>query len=137
MQAVASHISLKEREWQMLGSPLEKFACKEFILESSEHWYNYSLKMLRGLPPGQSVIIKCEDLAANAEKTIRQIYEQFGFTVSPDFQDILEKETVRARNHESEHRYSLEGMSLSQSQLQDRFGDIMQDYGYQIEFTTG
>lgn len=56
LEAVPSHISLKEREWQMLGSPMFKYACKEFILRSSEHWYNYSLEVLGNLPEELDVI---------------------------------------------------------------------------------
>lgn len=56
LDAVPSHISLKEREWQMLGSPMFKYACKEFILRSSEHWYNYSLEVLGNLPEELDVI---------------------------------------------------------------------------------
>lgn len=33
-----------------------KYACKEIILRSSEHWYNYSLEVLGNLPEEQVVI---------------------------------------------------------------------------------
>jgi hypothetical protein len=130
LAAVPSHISLKEREWQMLGSPLEKYACKEFILKSSEHWYDYTLKELNNLPDDQSVIIKFEDLVSNAEQAVHAIYKNFNLSVSPKFQDILVTETIRARNHQSKHIYSLEQMGLTQREMQDRFQNVLTGYGY-------
>ena len=130
LEAVPSHISLKEREWKMLGSPLYKYSCKDFILESSEHWYNYSLEALRDLPEEQSVIVKFEDLITDAEKTVLNIYHRLGFPVMPDFQEILESETIRARNHQSKHQYSLAEMGIDMEEMKGRFGKVMQDFDY-------
>jgi hypothetical protein len=130
LEAVPSHISLKEREWQMLGSPLEKYACKEFILKSSEHWYNYSLNKLRELPENQSAIVKFEDLVSNAERTVHDIYAKFEFPISSAFQEILEAETIRAREYQSKHNYSIEEMGLSVEEIQDRFQDVMVAFDY-------
>jgi len=130
LEAVPSHISLKEREWQMLGSPLKKYACTDFILKSSEHWYNYPLKRLDDLPKDQAIIIKFDDLVNDAEKTILGIYQQFGFSVTQEFNDLLDYETKRARKHKSQHLYSLSDMGISRQEMADRFGSVTDKFGF-------
>lgn len=130
LDAVPSHLSLKEREWQMLGRPLKEYASREFILESSEYWYNYPLDILEGLPEDQALIVNFDEMVANAEKTVKTIYSRFGFTVSPAYQQILVEETQKARNHESQHEYSLEGLGLSAEELRVRFAPIFEKFDF-------
>jgi hypothetical protein len=130
MDAVPSHLSLKEREWQMLGSPLEKYACREFILETADHWYNYPLRRLKDLPEDQAIIVEFDDLVANAKKTVGDIYNRFGFDISENFQSILEQATVKARNHESKHVYSLIDMGLTEEYLKERFAEVYSEYDF-------
>ncbi len=130
LDAVPSHISIKEREWQMLGSPLEEYGCRDFILDASEHWYNYPLKRLKELPENQKIIVKFNNLINNADQTVQRIYDRFGLTISPKYQKILHEETFRARNHQSKHEYSLTEMGISREQLRERFKDIMLEFDY-------
>jgi len=130
LDAVPSHISLKEREWQMLGSPLEEYACRDFILDASEYWYTYPLQKLKELPENQAVVVKFGDLVSNAEDTVKRIYNRFGFSVSPGYLKILQQETIRARNHQSQHKYSLSEMGVNREQLRERFKDVMLEFDY-------
>ena len=130
LQAVPSHISLKEREWQMLGSPLKEYACADFIFKSSEHWYNYPLKRLRELPEDQAIIVKFDDLVQDAEKTICRIYQQFGFSVTDEFNSQLELEANQARKHQSQHFYSLSEMGISRQEMTDRFGSVIEEFDF-------
>ncbi len=125
LEAVPSHISLKEREWQMLGSPLKKYACADFIIKSSEHWYNYPLNRLEELPEDQTIIVKFDELVKDAEETILRIYQQLGFSVTEEFKSLLEFEAKQARNHQSQHHYSLSEMGISPLEMTDRFGSII------------
>lgn len=132
MEAVPSHISLKEREWQMLGSPLKKYACADFIIKSSEHWYNYPLQRLKDLPEGQAIIVKFDDLVQDAEKTILRIYKQFGFSVTKEFNSLLHHEAKQARNHQSQHLYSLSEMGISRQEMTDRFGSVIDEFDFGV-----
>ena len=130
LNAVPSHLSLKEREWQMLGSPLEDYACREFILEASEHWYKYPMSVLKNLPDDQKIIVKFEDLIKDAELVVKQIYDRFGFSISETFDSILNYETDRARNHQSKHTYSLDEMGLTREQIMTRYKDVFSEFDY-------
>ena len=133
LEAVPSHISLKEREWQMLGSPLKKYACADFIIKSSEHWYNYPLRRLGELPEDQAIIVKFDDLVKDAEETIMHIYQQFGFSVTKEFKSLLQYEAKQARNHQSQHLYSLSEMGISPQEMTDRFGSVIDRFGFGAE----
>jgi len=133
LEAVPSHISLKEREWQMLGSPLKKYACADFIIKSSEHWYNYPLKRLEDLPEDQAIIVRFDDLVKNAEETVLRIYQQFGFSVTQEFKSLLQCEAKQARNHQSQHLYSLSEMGINPQEMTDRFGSVIDRFSFGAE----
>ncbi len=131
LEAVPSHISLKDREWRILGSPLKRYSCQDFIIKSSRHWYDYPLRELKKLPTNQAVIVKFDDLVADAETTVQNIYQQLELHLPDDFQSVLDGETKRARNHESQHHYSLEEMGIDPRQLAAEFEDVMQEFGFE------
>jgi hypothetical protein len=133
LEAVPSHISLKEREWQLLGSPLRDYACADFIIKSSEHWYNYPSRRLTKLSEKQAIIINLDDLVEDTENTIARIYSQFGFSLTNEFRSLLKEETIKARNHQSQHRYSRSEIGISRQKLTDRFGPIIEKYGFGLD----
>lgn len=128
LKAIPSHISLKEREWQMLGSPLERYACREFILKSSEHWYEDPLQKLKQLPEDQQVVVRFDDLVSNAKRTVQDIYQRLGLELTPEFLDILELETELARKHRSQHHYSMEEMGIDPKSLEEMYSGIIDEY---------
>jgi hypothetical protein len=128
LKAVPSHISLKEREWQMLGSPLEKYSCRDFIIRSSEHWYDYPLDRLRELPEDQQIVVRFDDLISDTSRTVQQIYQQFGMTLTPEFLNVLDQETIVARNYKSQHRYAIEEMGISEQELEERFAGVIDKF---------
>lgn len=128
LKAIPSHISLKEREWQMLGSPLEKYACRDFILKASEHWYEYPLQVLKELPDDQQIVVRFDDLVSNTKGTIQEIYQRLGLALTPAFSDLLTEETEKARNHRSQHHYSIEEMGLDPQALQNSYSELIDQY---------
>ena len=128
LKAIPSHVSLKEREWQMLGSPLEKYACRDFILRSSEHWYEYPIQKLKQLPEDQGMIVPFDDLVTNTKRTVQGIYNRLGLELTPEFTDLLEMETEKARGHRSQHRYSLQQVGIDPQTLKDRYAGLIEQY---------
>jgi hypothetical protein len=129
--AVPSHISLKDREWRMLGSPLGRYSCRDFIIKSSRHWYDYPLRVLKQLPENQVAIVKFDDLVGNAEATVQRVYQQLELSISADFKELLGVESKRARNHESEHHYSLFKMGIDPQQLQAEFAGVIKEFNFE------
>ncbi|MEJ2447836.1 MAG: sulfotransferase [Anaerolineales bacterium] len=131
LEAVPSHISLKDREWRILGSPLEKYSCRDFIIKSSHHWYEYPLGVLESLPENQAVIVKFDDLVSDAEAAVQKIYYQLGISLSENFRKVLAVETVHARNHKSDHHYSLEEMGIKPQQMVAEFADVIHEFNFE------
>ena len=128
LKAIPSHISLKEREWQILGSPLEEYSCRDFILKSSEHWYEYPLEKLHQLPEDQQVVVRFDDLIADTKRTVKEIYQRLGLDLTQEFLDLLEEETTLARNYRSQHQYSMEEMGISSQTLEEKYLGIIDEY---------
>jgi len=131
LQAVPSHLSLKEKEWQLLGSPLEPYAAREFILEESLHWYTYPLDELEKLPEDQWIVLEFEKLVGDARTAVREIYRRFDLALSESFNRILQEEARKARQHESEHEYSLSEMGLSEERLKECFAEVFKRFDFQ------
>ncbi len=46
------------------------------------------------------------------------------------YHKILLQETIRARNYQSQHEYSLSEMGIDREQLKERFKDVMLEFNY-------
>ncbi len=128
LEAIPSHINLKNKEWQMLGSPLEEYACRDFVLRSSVQWYDYPLERLAQLPDDQQIVVRFDDLVSDTKRTVQKVYQRLGLVLSQEFLDLLEHESKMARKYRSQHHYSLEEMGISSQVLEDRFAGIINKY---------
>lgn len=132
LEAVPSHLSLKEAEWQLLGNPLRAYASRDFILDASQHWYTYPLDRLEQLPREQYAVVKFEDLVENVHRTVTAVYRRLGLEISDKYENILKMETRRARRHSSEHEYSLAEMGLSPEGMSERFAGVFDRFEYEL-----
>jgi hypothetical protein len=127
---IPSYVSLKENEWQLLGDPAEEYSSREYILDMARHWYGYPLERLDQAPQDSYIVVNFNDLVKDARETVREIYDRFGLEISPAFDEILRKATVRARNHESGHEYSLQEMGLTCDQIVTTYRDVFERFGF-------
>jgi hypothetical protein len=132
LDMIPSYVSLKESEWQLLGDPARAYSSREYILDMAEHWYSYPLERLEQAPPGSYTVVDFNDLVKDAGGTVRKIYDRFGLEISPRFEKILQRATERARDHESEHEYSLQDMGLTREQIIDRYRGVFETFGLAI-----
>lgn len=130
LDAVSSHLSLKEYEWQMLGNPLKPYASREFIIESSLHWYTYPLERLEEEAEDRYVVVNFNELVAHTRETVRDIYQCLGFEISPTYDQILREATERSRSHESDHEYSLQEMGLEREHMVKTFQTVFDRFGF-------
>jgi hypothetical protein len=127
---IPSYVSLKENEWQLLGDPQEAYSSREYILDMARHWYSYPLERLDQAPQDSYIVVNFSDLVKDARGTVREIYDRFGLAMSPAFDEILRQATEAARNHESEHEYSLQEMGLTCSQIVTLYRDVFERFGF-------
>jgi hypothetical protein len=130
LDMIPSYISLKEDEWQLLGDPMEAYESREYILDMAHHWYSYPLARLDQAPQDSAIVVDFNDLVNDARGVVREIYERFGLELSPAFDDILRQATERARNHESEHDYSLQEMGLTAEQIVSDYREVFDRFDF-------
>ncbi len=136
LDMIPSYISLKEDEWQLLGDPVEPYGSRDYILDMAHHWYNYPLERLDQAPQNSAIVVDFNDLVSDARSVVTEIYERFGFELSPAFDKILRQATERARNHESEHEYSLQEMGLTRTQIVSDYREIFERFDFDTRTAT-
>lgn len=131
LDVIPSNISLKEKEWQLLGDPIEEYASREYILEMAEHWYHYPRERLRLAPEKSYLIINFEKLVENVAAVITEMYAYFGLEISSEFAEILDQATVKARRHESDHQYALKEMGLEPERIKTKYKKIFERFDFE------
>jgi hypothetical protein len=130
LDMIPSYISLKENEWQLVGSPVEEYGSREYVLDMAEHWYTYPLERLEQAPEDSYIVVNFEDLVTSAQETVREIYHRFGLEMNAAFDEILQQAAERARNHESEHDYSLHEMGLTREQIVTQYEEVFERFDF-------
>jgi hypothetical protein len=126
-----STMSLFSYQWRAFSDPLEAYPFRDYMVEMTRHWYRYPLRRLEEACKDRYVVVEYDDLVADLQETVAQIYAGLGFDMSPAYVRVLEKEAERARRYESEHRYSLEAIGLTREQIRAEYEDILERFGYE------
>jgi hypothetical protein len=121
LQVIPSSISLFSKHCHTYGNPESEYNLQETVIEHSKHWYLYPHQYLKTLPPDQYIRIRYQDLVADPQGTIEEIYRRFNFNLSPEYAAILNAEAEKARSYKSKHRYSLRKMGLSKKRIEREF----------------
>jgi hypothetical protein len=124
LQVIPSTISLYSKHCKNYGDPEEEYNLQETVIEHSKHWYLYPHQYLKTLPPDQYIRVYYKDLVADPEGTIRKIYQQFNFELSPEYARVLKAEAEKAKSYKSKHRYSLKKMGLSEQRIRREFQSV-------------
>jgi hypothetical protein len=132
LNVIPSFMSMTIEEWSVTLGEYDLKKIKEHAFKMAKHWYDYPLKTLDKLPKDQYHIVKLEDLSQNVSKTIKNIYQHFGLSLSPKYKKILAKETLRAREHKSKHDYSLEEMGVTKKEIINEFQEVFYRFDFPI-----
>jgi hypothetical protein len=130
LEVIPSYISLLDYAWRVVGDPVQPYGARDFVLEMARHWYTYPLEQLERAPEESHVVVRFDDLVRDAERTVTDIYDRFGFEMTPAFAQVLRDEAEVARSHASRHEYCLEEMGLTREQIVTDFGDIFDRFGF-------
>jgi hypothetical protein len=113
--------------WKTYGDPEGEYPQPgpEVIREQAKHWYIYPHQYLKNLPPDQYILVRYQDLVANPKTTVEAIYQRFGISITPEYQDILDIETEKAKKFTSHHQYSLQEMGLDVQIIDQEFEEVI------------
>ena len=79
--------------------------------------YTYPLDRLSELPQDRFLVVNYEDLTAQPKQVVELIYRQFGLTLTPEFEERLDREVAKMQRHKSRHEYSLAQCSVTRERI--------------------
>jgi omega-hydroxy-beta-dihydromenaquinone-9 sulfotransferase len=132
LRVIPSSISLFSAHWKTYGDPETDYALQDTVIEHSKYWYRYPHRYLKRIPANQYVLVNYRNLVKDPQGTIERIYAQFGMEISPQFAQILETETEKAKAFKSKHQYSLQAMGLSRRRIFREFAHARQQYNFEF-----
>jgi hypothetical protein len=100
------------------------------VLDMARHWYSYPLERLQRAHPDSYTVVNFDDLVGDPEGTVGDIYQRFGFDISPAFAQVLREEAEKARNYQSQHKYSLERMGLTRERIIAEYEGVFDRFGF-------
>ena len=92
-------------------------------------YYDVYERLITSLPPERCVVLPYDALVGNPRAAVAQIYERFGFTMSPAFAQVLERETQRAASYTSRHAYTLADYGLDATDVYQRLQHVFERHG--------
>lgn len=130
LEAVPSSISMLDYFAKLFNSPLNEHPMREQALEMTDHFYRYPLEELPKYDPKQQAVLLYKSLVSDPEKTVLDLYQRFGFLVSPEYQETLVREKEKAGKYRSTHSYSLAQYDLTHRQIVDDYRFIFEQFGF-------
>lgn len=130
LEVLPSYVNMMMFSWRVLGIPVEDHRLRDYLIEMARHWYTYPLERLESAPADNYAIVKYDDLVSDPERTVKTVYDRFGFEVGPAFGRVLEEESARARGYRSRHAHSPEENGLTRRQILDTYQDIFERFGF-------
>lgn len=130
LRVIPSSVSMFSNHWQTYGEPNEEYPrpATDVMQEQAKHWYIYPHQYLKRLPPDQYGMVRYRDLVRDPQATIENIYQRFGIEMTEEYQQILAKESEKAKKFKSKHKYSIQEMGLNQTNIENEFDAAMQEY---------
>ncbi len=135
LEVVPSMVNMAHEMWKATIRIPDGFPMQEDVYETIKYFYTYPLARFRSLPEHTYAVIRYEDLISHPKKTIEDLYERLGWSVSEAFSRILRQEEEKARQYRSEHLYSLEALKISKERILTDLGDIFLTYGFNTTFS--
>jgi hypothetical protein len=97
-------------------------------------FFKYAQEMKTAIPPIQFFEIKYDEMLANPQQTVLNIYKHFNWQPSEKFIERLSHEQARAKTYKSAHEYSLEQYGFTKQEIYTQLGSIMDEMGFDKEF---
>ena len=131
LEAVPSFYSLMRFTWRIIGIPDDLPAQRDFVLDMTARWYRRPLEQLAELPDDRYRIVVYDDLVRDPERTVRDIYEHFGWEIDDGFAATLAAASAAAADYVSRHDYSLDELGIDRDAFVERFADVFERFGFE------
>jgi hypothetical protein len=130
-ESIPSLVSMFDATWKALDPDVRKDArVNRELADLTCRYYLYLYEFKKNLPENQFIEVYYEDLISDPRSTICGIYRAFGMELSSEYEMVLEKETLKARQYKSRHHYSLESFGLDKDTIYRDLRTIFEVYGF-------
>jgi hypothetical protein len=130
-EAIPSLLSMFTVPWRTHSPHLRKDGPEVRALAlMTVEYYRRMARLEAELGRDRVVTVRYDDLIADPEGTVRLVYDRFGMTVEPAFEERLGRDLAARREYRSAHRYSLEEFGLSREWVYQQMPDVFAAHGF-------
>jgi len=109
--------------------PLEQYPFTDQYVELMKYYYAYPVKFFRNQPE-KCAFIKYENLITHPDEIARDLYEWMGLPLSEAYLTQLQVEAKAEKHYQSQHRYPLEAMGLTEARILNEFKEVFSFYEF-------
>lgn len=131
LDAVPSLISLGRQFGEGGAGTANWDAQQRWLYEGIREMYRHPLACFPEFDPGTWEIVRYDDLLQRPRETVRRVYEKFGYTVSPAFDERLRREDESQRNYRSTHRPDAARFGLTRERMVEDFREVFERCGFE------
>ncbi len=130
-ETIPSLLKLMRSGWKRLAWEEDRQQrCLAFLGNQSFHTYKHPLEVLARMPEVPHSVVDYRDLASDPAGTIDRVYRDLGLELSPAYREVLLGAGTRAREHKSDHRYSLEEFGLEADAIRSELAELFDRFGW-------
>ena len=128
-ETIPSLLKLLQASWRMRKwEDAEMQRSFRILAEQSYHTYKYPLEVLARHPETRHAVVDYRELVAEPKRVIERVYAELGFRVEPDYERVLVAEQQQAKQHKTDHSYSLEEFGLQGNEIRAALADLFERF---------
>ncbi|MFH0907926.1 MAG: sulfotransferase [bacterium] len=124
LEAVPSLLSFGKTFWESNPNIRNADTQQRWLYEGIRETYRHPLASLKEADPATWEIVRHADLLRETAQRVRATYAKLGYTMSQEFENVLERENEKQRSYRSGHPTSLEPFGLTHEQVFEDFKDV-------------
>lgn len=98
------------------------------MIEQSLHSYTCPAEVLARHPDRPVSIVDYRDLIEHPKQVVSKLFRDLGFTMSPEYEAILDEVQTKAGGHETKHSYSLEEFGLDEAEIRKKLAPLFERF---------
>lgn len=130
-QAVPSQVSSILVGARLFSGQVDTAWWRTHLMDMLVYYYQHLMSELPQLAQRQHYLVRMEQLAAEPQLTVNNIYRKLGLESSPAYRDWLHMESDKARHYRSAHHYQGHQLGIPAQTLMTKFQFVYQSMGYE------
>jgi len=103
---------------------------RKILFELIEYIYLNPINYLKKLDKERYQFVRYDDLVKDVGATVRYLYRKFDLEISPEFETLLDQQSLASRGYKSEHSYTLEQFGLTRGEIWEHFRQVFDEFGF-------